>query len=39
VWAVVAGGGLALWVAAIAATLIAFGLAALVVTLTNMLKQ
>lgn len=39
VWAVVASGGLALWLAAIVATVIAFGTAWLVVTLTDMLKQ
>lgn len=39
VWAVVASGGLALWVAAITATVIAFGSAWIVVTLTDMLKQ
>ena len=39
VWAVVASGGLALWVAAVAATVIAFGTAWIVITLTDMLKQ
>jgi hypothetical protein len=39
VWAVVASGGLALWVGAVAATVIAFGAAWIVVTLTDMLKQ
>lgn len=39
VWAVVAGGGLALWIAAVVATLIAFGTAWIVITLTDMLKQ
>ena len=39
VWAVVASGGLALWVAAVTATVIAFGTAWIVITLTDMLKQ
>lgn len=39
VWAVVASGGLALWVAAVTATVIAFGAAWIVITLTDMLKQ
>ena len=39
VWAMVAAGGLALWVAAVAATAIAFGSAWTVITLTDMLKQ
>lgn len=39
VWAVVVSGGLALWVAAVAATAIAFGTAWIVITLTDMLKQ
>ena len=39
VWAVVASGGLALWVAAVAATVIAIGTAWIVITLTDMLKQ
>ncbi|MCE9620915.1 MAG: hypothetical protein K8R99_01070 [Actinomycetia bacterium] len=39
VWAVVASGGLALWVAAVTATVIAFGSAWIVITLTDMLKQ
>lgn len=38
-WAGVASGGLALWVAAVTATVIAFGSAWLVITLTDMLKQ
>jgi hypothetical protein len=39
VWAVVASGGLAIWVAAVTATVIAFGTAWIVITLTDMLKQ
>lgn len=39
VWAVIASGGLAIWVAAVTATVIAFGTAWIVVTLTDMLKQ
>ncbi len=39
VWAVVASGGLALWVGAVAATVIAFGGAWIVITLTDMLKK
>jgi hypothetical protein len=39
VWAVVASSALALWVAAIAATALAFGTAWIVITLTDMLKQ
>ena len=38
-WSAVAGFGLAVWVGAAAATVIAFGTAYLVVTLTNMLKK
>ncbi|CAN5624456.1 hypothetical protein BH10ACT2_BH10ACT2_20440 [soil metagenome] len=39
VWSVVATGGLAIWVAAVTATVIAFGMAWIVITLTDMLKQ
>lgn len=39
VWAVIASGGLALWVAAVTATAIAFGAAWIVITLTDMLKK
>ena len=39
VWSVVASGGLTLCVAAVAATVIAFGTAWIVITLTDMLKQ
>jgi len=39
VWSVVASGWLALWVAAITATVIAFGMAWIVITLTDMLKK
>lgn len=39
VWSAVAGGGLALWVGAVAATVIAFGGAWIVITLTDMLKK
>lgn len=39
VWAVVASGGLAVWVAAVIATVIAFGGAWIVITLTDLLKQ
>ena len=39
VWSVVASGGLALWVGAVAATVIAFGAAWIVITLSDMLKQ
>ncbi|MDO8389088.1 MAG: hypothetical protein Q7V57_01255 [Actinomycetota bacterium] len=39
VWSAVAGFGLAVWVGAATATVIAFGMAYLVVTLTNMLKK
>lgn len=39
IWSVVASGGLALCVAAVAATVIAFGTAWIVITLTDMLKQ
>ena len=38
-WAVVAGSVLAVWVGAVVATIIGFGTAALVITLTNMLKK
>jgi len=38
-WAVVAGSVLAVWVGAVVATIIGFGTAALVITLTNMLKR
>ena len=38
-WSAVAGLGLALWVGAVTATVIAFGMAFLVITLTNMLKK
>jgi len=38
-WSVVASGVLAVWVGAIAATVIAFGTAWIVITLTDMLKQ
>jgi hypothetical protein len=39
VWAAVAGTGLALWVGAIVATVVGFGVAFLVITLTSMLKR
>jgi len=39
VWSALAGFGLAIWVGAAAATVIAFGMAFLVITLTNMLKK
>jgi hypothetical protein len=39
VWAALAGTGLAIWVGAIAATAIGFGVAFLVITLTSMLKR
>lgn len=39
VWAVIASGGLALCIAAVAATVIAFATAWIVITLTDMLKQ
>ncbi len=38
-WSVVAGSILAVWVGAVVATIIGFGTAALVITLTNMLKR
>ena len=39
VWSAVAGFGLAIWVGAAAATIIGFGTAYLVITLTDMLKR
>lgn len=39
VWAALAGTGLAIWVGAIAATVLGFGVAFLVITLTSMLKR
>ncbi len=39
VWAALAGTGLAIWVGAIAATILGFGVAFLVITLTSMLKR
>jgi len=38
-WSIVASSILAVWVGAVAATIIGFGTAALVITLTNMLKR
>ena len=38
-WSVVAGSVLAVWVGAVVATVIGFGTAYLVITLTNMLKK
>ncbi len=39
IWAVVAGSGLAIVIGAVLAIVIAFGTAALVITLTDLLKQ
>lgn len=39
VWSVVAASALALWVAAIVATAVAFGMAWIVITLSDMLKK
>lgn len=39
VWAAAAGTGLAVWVGAITATVLGFGIAWLVITLTGMLKR
>ncbi len=38
-WSVVAGSALALWVGAVVATVLGFGIAWLVITLTDLLKQ
>jgi hypothetical protein len=38
-WAIVAGSGIAIVVGAVLATIVAFGLAYLVTTLTDLLKQ
>lgn len=38
-WSVVAGSVLAVWIGAVVATIIGFGTAYLVITLTNMLKR
>jgi hypothetical protein len=38
-WSVVAGSVLAVWIGAVVATVIGFGLAGLVITLTSMLKR
>lgn len=38
-WSVIAGSVLAVWIGAVLATLIGIGTAALVITLTNMLKR
>lgn len=39
IWAVAASSVLAIWVGAVAATVIGFGVAFLVITLTHMLKR
>lgn len=38
-WAIFASSVLAVWIGAVVATIIGFGTAALVITLTNMLKR
>ena len=38
-WAIAASGALAVWVGAVVATIVGFGVAWLVITLTDLLKQ